>query len=297
MLTVAFDLTIKCMTAPAATNSGEAPAQLLSQSGAVPAVQHAIDIMRFIRGTGNEPVKMMVLSRALGLNPSTCYNILKTLQQAGWLGYNATTKCYELGYELAELSALVSGTGQLQQFALEQAQEIAGSIGMTCLVAELRENVGFVVVGKGESTRRVRVTVSVGECFPANAPVFVKAYYAWCQEAAFDAMVARYGLPARSRAAVSAESLKQEIAAVRLRGYATSVGELFPEHNEVASAIIDLSGRVAYLLVVTGFSSQLTARTLAPIGHRLHAVTRKIMQTAGGEYPSDWKNLTGWRDV
>jgi IclR family acetate operon transcriptional repressor len=294
---IALALTIKCMTVLMATDAVDAPARLAAPAGTVPAVQHAIDIMRFIRGTGNEPVKMMVLSRELGLNPSTCYNILKTLQQAGWLGYNATTKCYELGYELAQLSALVSGIGQLEQFAVEQAAEIASSIGMTCLVAEKRENAGFVVVGKGESTRRVRVTASVGECFPANAPVFAKAYYAWCQEAAFDAMVGRYGLAARPRKVVSIESLKQEIAAVRLRGYATSVGELFPEHNEVASAIIDPSGRVAYLLVVTGFSSQLTARTLAPIGHRLHAIARKIMQSAGGEYPSDWKNLTGWRDL
>jgi IclR family acetate operon transcriptional repressor len=284
------------MTAPAATNSIEAPARQSSPPGTVPAVQHAIDIMRFIRGTGNEPVKMMELSRALGLNPSTCYNILKTLQQAGWLGYNAATKCYELGYELADLSTLVNGTGQLQQFALEQAAEIAASIGMTCLVAEMRENEGFVIVGKGESTRRVRVTVSVGECFPANAPIFAKAYYAWCQEAAFDAMVTRYGLATRPRP-VSVESLKQEIASVRLRGYATSVGELFPENNEVASAIIDPSGRVAHLLIVTGFSSQLTARTLAPVGHRLHSVARKIMQSVGGGYPSDWTNLTGWRDL
>ena len=286
------------MTASATANSVEALARPSPAQGAVPAVQHAIDILRFIRGTGNEPVKMMELSRALGLNPSTCYNILKTLQQAGWLGYNAATKCYELGYELAELSALVSGTGQVLQQTLEQAAEVASSIGMTCLVAEMRENLGFVVVGKGESTRRVRVTASVGECFPANAPVFAKAYYAWCQEGAFDRMVGRYGLSALSpRSAATVDSLKQEIAAVRLRGYATSVGELFPEHNEVASAIIDCSGRVAYVLVVTGFSSQLTARTLAPIGHRLHTVARKIMNNVGGEYPSNWKNLTGWRDV
>jgi IclR family transcriptional regulator, acetate operon repressor len=232
------------------------------------------------------------------MNPSTCYNILKTLQQAGWLGYNAATKCYELGHELAELSALVTGTGQILQLAMEQATEIASSIGMTCLVAEMRENLGFVVVGKGESTRRVRVTASVGECFPANAPVFAKAYFAWCHEAAFDRMVTRYGLPAQSpKPAASIESLKQEIASVRLRGYATSVGELFPEHNEVASALIDCSGRVAYVLVVTGFSSQLTARTLAPVGHRLHTVARKIMHSVGGEYPSNWKSLTGWRDV
>jgi DNA-binding IclR family transcriptional regulator len=266
--------------------------------GIVPAVQHAIDILSYLRSQGGVPAPMMEVARGLGMNPSTCYNILKTLQQAGWVAYDPMSKRYELGTGLVELSTAVNRRDQTLRVALDHVQGLCRAIGLTCVVGEMRQGAGFVVVGKVEGIKRVRVTVSVGERFQPNAAVFAKAYYAWCPETQYDEMVAQHGLPQRSpRSVTDRESFRRDIAAVRLRGYSISVGEYFPEYNAVGSAVIDSSDRVKHVLVITGFGSQISPRLLPAIGRRLHLTAREITREIGGSYPSDWTNLTGWRDT
>jgi DNA-binding IclR family transcriptional regulator len=239
---------------------------------------------------------MMEIAREVGMNASTCYNILKTMQAARLLGYNPDTKRYELGLTIVELSTLVNGGGQILRVALEHIRRMTKEIGLTCLVARMQENQGFVVVGKSEGrSQQVRVTVSIGQQFQPNASVMAKAYYAWTPEAAFDEMVAEHSLPARSPYSITdVDSFKRDVGNVRLRGYSTSIGEYYPEHNAVGTALIDPAGAVSYVLVVTGFASQITPRTLPLIGRHLNATARAITHEVGGSYPTDWKGLTGW---
>ncbi len=262
----------------------------------VPAVENAIGILRCLQANGNRPSTMMEIARELEMNGSTCFNILKTMQASGLLGYDPDTKRYELGLAIVELSTIVNGGGQILRVTLEHVRKMTKVIGLTCLVAKMQEGQGFIVVGKADSNaRQVRVTVSIGERFQPNAAVMAKAYYAWTPQEEFDEMVAEHGLPARSPYSITdIDSFKRDVGGVRLRGYSTSVGEYFQEHNAVGTAVIDPTGAVSHVLIVTGFASQITPRTLPLIGRHLNATARAITAEIGGTYPTDWKGLTGW---
>jgi DNA-binding IclR family transcriptional regulator len=99
-------------------------------------------------------------------------------------------------------------------------------------------------------------------------------------------MLERHGLAARSpRAITQLGAFKAEVAEVRRRGYATSVGEYYLESNGASSAIFDASGKISHLIVVTGFASELPPNRLQEVGRRVYTVARTITERVGGVYP------------
>jgi carbon-monoxide dehydrogenase medium subunit len=63
----------------------------------VPAVARAFRILRYLDQQGGRGAPLAQIHRALGLNKSTCHNILKTLEQSGVVDYVPLTRRYTLG--------------------------------------------------------------------------------------------------------------------------------------------------------------------------------------------------------
>ena len=72
----------------------------------VPAVSAAIRLVERIAAEAPQAVSAGTLAGALGLNRSTCYNILATLQQAGWVNNLGNRSGWTLGPGLSTLAGL-----------------------------------------------------------------------------------------------------------------------------------------------------------------------------------------------
>src|SRR5215475_3936814 len=77
--------------------SGMAGARMASD---VPAVLSAVRLLERIARDWPEPVPSGVLIEDLGLNRSTCYNLLGTLQRAGWVTSHGDRGGWTLGPRL-----------------------------------------------------------------------------------------------------------------------------------------------------------------------------------------------------
>jgi carbon-monoxide dehydrogenase medium subunit len=69
----------------------------------VPAVARAVRILTYLGRQGGRGATLAQIHRALGLNKSTCYNILKTLEHVGFLNYAPASKQYTLGTAIFRL--------------------------------------------------------------------------------------------------------------------------------------------------------------------------------------------------
>lgn len=69
----------------------------------VGAVLSAARILRYL-GDQDEPVRLVRIASALGINPSTCLNILRTLTDEGLVCQQVSGKVYSLGPGLIELA-------------------------------------------------------------------------------------------------------------------------------------------------------------------------------------------------
>ncbi|MCT9980843.1 helix-turn-helix domain-containing protein, partial [Acinetobacter sp. I-MWF] len=65
-------------------------------------VSNAIRILRYLSQVGT-PERSVDIARQLAINPSTCFNILRTLVQEDVVDFSAMSKRYSVGLGLARL--------------------------------------------------------------------------------------------------------------------------------------------------------------------------------------------------
>lgn len=258
-----------------------------------PAVQNAVAILDLLASAGNDPRTVSEIARAAGLNGSTCFNILKTLQDGGLVSFDPERKTYRLGLRLAELGALVDGRAEATQLVLEEARRVAEEVHLSCFLMGLDRGEAFTVLDKVESSRPIRVTIDAGARFPLTGAVAAKAWFAWAPQEAVAELVERHDLPHRTdRSITDPATFEAELATTRARGYSTSLGEYYPGHNAVSAAVFDPDGTPCFLLVVVGTSDELTGPTLARVGEEVAAAADRATKRIGGRHPA-WNGASG----
>ncbi len=248
-----------------------------SSERGVPAVRHTISIFEFLRDRGNEPASMTEIAQALEMNPSTCFNILKTLENGNLLNFHPVTKRYELGTGLSDLGAAVSEEGSVLTTARMKALEFVRRYKLIMLICQKAEDDSFLVIDKMRGRPDPKGTAPLGGKVPPNGAVLAKAYYAYKPEAEVDEMLELHGLPSRTPKSITTiANFKEELREVRERGYSTSLGEYEPDYNAVGAAILSPTMQPVLLMIVTGHSSFMPGRLIPAIGQRLREAVQDV---------------------
>lgn len=261
---------------------GSMPSPPEAKTGGVPAVERALAIVTYLGENGNAPATATQISRALEINPSTCFNILKTLKAGRFVGFDARSKTYELGLALGELAGAVDVGGQVQRLAKRHVIDLSRRLGLTSFLFKWTDDEDFVVVDKVDSRNRLRLTASVGERFPPGQAICSKTFFAWWPTDDLDAAISRYELLPASRSTTDIKRYRRELQTVRRRGFAVSIGEAHRDNNAVGAPILDNRGDVAYLVVVAGFSSELTPAVIKTITPQVVETATAISQAIAG---------------
>lgn len=253
----------------------------------VPAVLHAVAILQHLRANGNRPQAMMEIARALQINNSTCFNILRTLARAHLLDYESDTRKYTLGSGLVELATMVDDHGQLLNSAMMYAERVAAEVHECCLVVKKANDDSFLVVGKAEGNSGLKLTAEIGDRLPPYGAVLSKAYFAWCDEDEVNRLLSAHGLPARTESSITGYAdFKRELERTRRRGYSTSVGEYYAEYNAVGVPILNAEGRPVLVLAVTGLASRIPPRVMPFVGGRLRRASLAVSRAVYGNAQS-----------
>jgi DNA-binding IclR family transcriptional regulator len=249
--------------------------------GGVPAILHAVAIFDFLRDRGNEPATMTEIAAALEMNPSTCFNILRTLEGAALLARDDDSKRYRLGVGLRELAASVGGDDAVLIAARNRAAEFVRAYKLIMLLCNKAEDDSFVVLDKLRGRPDPRGTVPLGGRVPPNGAVLSKAYYAYRPEAEVDRMLEVHGLPARTKTSITEiADFKAQLAEVREHGYSVSLAEYEPDYNAVGAAVLDPDGFPVMLMIVTGHVSFMPERLIPAIGERLRQAADDVSTAA-----------------
>jgi DNA-binding IclR family transcriptional regulator len=252
----------------------------------VPAVQNALAILDFLSSTGNEPKTVSEIARSTRLNVSTCFNIMKTLEDGLVIAFDPERKTYRLGLRLVELGAMVDSRRQESQLVIEEARRVSDTLGLGCFLMGL-DRESFVVLDKVESRHPIRVTIDRGATFPLTGAVAAKAWFAWASDESIEDLVDRHELPHRTeRSITDVREFLGELAITRERGYSTSLGEYYPGHNAVAAAVYGFDGLPRLLLVVVGADNELAGEDMTRAGEEVSAAAERATKRIGGRHPS-----------
>jgi DNA-binding IclR family transcriptional regulator len=251
----------------------------------VPAVAMSVRILERLAAEWPEPVPPRELVNELGLNRSTCYNVLSTLQQAGWAHPLPDRSGWTLGPKLLALTGVTDemAAGVMQQ----EIDELSRRLGFVVFVAAPDGAGGYVVVAKAERRLGVRVTVGVGEDFQFSAPALMQAFHAWSDPEEFESRADRIGVRAfTEHTVVDRAGLREALAQTRRRGYSTSLQQFDLAQSGVAAPVFDRGGRVFRVVCSLAFSSELHADNVDRIGSLLVACADRITERIGGHGPA-----------
>jgi len=132
----------------------------------VVAVQRAVQILRFL-GATQSPVGVSEVARALGIVPSTCLNILKTLDHDGLVSEDKSKKKYQLGPTLLRFARDMVGSNEFVRIVQVALERIAKRH-MVTTVAVWHEGVDrIIIVAKANAPTNFSIHVDVGSRFPA----------------------------------------------------------------------------------------------------------------------------------
>ena len=251
----------------------------------VPAVSSAVRILERLAAQWPAAVAPKDLVNELGLNRSTCYNILSTLQRAGWVSSTGERSGWMLGPKLLTLTGVTDD--MTAATAQQEIDELARRLGFVVFVAEPDGAGGYVVTVKAERQMGVRVTVGVGEGFPFSAPAIMQAYLAWRPPDEVDELVDRHGLKQFTQHTVTdRDELRRVLAQIRERGYSTSLQQYDMAQSGVAAPIFDRRGQVSRVVCSLAFFTELHADNVARIGALVSDCADRITARTGGRRPT-----------
>src|SRR4051794_28282527 len=243
----------------------------------VQSVARAAELLKALGAGGADEGTVVELADRCGLNRSTVWRILATLEESGLVERDPRTGRYGVGYALVALAA-AAGHEPLVRRAHPLLRALAEACDETASLAVPR-HLQLVYVDQVQAPH-VMAANWLGRPTPLHATSTGKALLAWLADEELGA-----ALPARlprftDTTITTRAALRAELADVRARGYAVSRGELEPALWGVSAPVLD-AGRPVAVVSVWGAEGRVRARGLDALGARTAATAGEIAALVG----------------
>jgi DNA-binding IclR family transcriptional regulator len=215
----------------------------------VRAVQRAMDVLDAL-GEAREPQELAVLSRQVGLHPSTTLRMLVTLRggrmvrqsRDGWL---LGARVFELGNSFVRGDSIWSRGGEL-------VERLAGQSDATSSLGILEHGeVLYIAIAHGQG--ELGIQSSPGTRHPAHATALGKMLLAMLPWPEAEALVGPGPLAQLTANTVTGiPALRVELETIAKRGYSVDAEERAPGVTCIAAPIRDHSGDVVAAISLSG---------------------------------------------
>lgn len=242
-------------------------------------VMQAIAVLRHL-GRMPEAQGVTAIARALSLNPSSCFNVLRTLVHEDLVNFDPVTKRYALGLGTVDLARMALGRDAVVRAAQGPMTQIAeahdAAVGLWRPSGKDRLTLALLA----ESEAATRIHMVVGQRQPATAGATGRAMLAW-QGDDDRALTAAYAAVRWQNAPGEAAFLKQ-VAAARIQGWASDIGQINHGISTVAAVIAGADGAPRFVLSASIFSGRETQAGLDGIGAQIRALANELAQSIYG---------------
>jgi DNA-binding IclR family transcriptional regulator len=214
-----------------------------------------------------------------GFPRSTAYRLMSSLREVGFLDQDRERDRYRLGIKLFELGSVALANLDLHREARPMVDALRRISGQAVHLA-IFDGVRAVVIQRAESANDAPGASSFIENAPAHCTSVGKAMLAFQPEEIVDRLIAR-GLPRFTDATLTdGRVLKDELAKVRLRGYAIDDGEHQPGLRCIGAPIRNQAGQVLAGLSISGPAWQIPATQIEDFArvvmHHADAVSQRL---------------------
>ncbi len=251
----------------------EATAETGTSITMVKPVINALHILRHLTKT-NQPERAVDIARQIGINQSTCFNILRTLVAEDVLAFNPLSKTYTAGNGLAKLVGQFVTQGQRIDVAKPLMRELARRFAVTVTLWRPIGTERIILVNSEVSPTDLRIDMAEGQRLPylmgASGRIFA-GQLDWDKNTmrqAFDKI--RWSEP------TNFDTYRNEIDKARNCGYAIDDGTFARGIMAIAAPVRDHSGAIVYTVSAVMFRNQYDAEGIATLGRALNELGKKV---------------------
>lgn len=220
-------------------------------SAPVNSVNKALRILSCFNQAHSE-LTLAEISEIMSIPKSTALNLIRTLEQCGYLIKSKNGQSYRLGYKILELSYSCRQSLPIIQNAipfLEEIQEYTKEI----IYLTSHVNGRVLYLESIYPSRRIANYSIVGKTLPMHCTGCGKAMLAYLPEDEFDNIIQIHGLPRfTANTIVTREALLEEMDAIRTRGYAIDLEEETPGVKCIAMPIRNSAGYPCAAISISG---------------------------------------------
>jgi len=260
------------------SKSGKALADVVRASKA-PAITRAVAILRLL-GKSATPLRLQTIAGELGLVPSTCLYVLRSLVEEELVAFDADAKRYTLDAGVLTLARHWLRGSEFTHLAQPVLDTISRDCGVTTLGVQIVGLEHIVVVAVAQAGAQFQISVQVGSRFPAliSATGRCIAAYSECDEAELRERFAEL----RWDAPPSFRIWLEEVQQARRRGYAFDAGNYLTGITVVAAPVWRDAGQPSHALVALALGENLPARQQAQIRDALLEASNSLTRQLGG---------------
>lgn len=216
----------------------------------VTAIERAADVLALFAQAG-PTLGVTEIAQALGLSKTVVYRVLASFRTKGFVDFDERTRRYSMGPMILTLGLTYLDRIDVRTLAREAMQRLSDQTNETATLS-VRSGWTRVYVEQVTPPRDIKMVVPLGRPFPLHAGGSSKALLAFLtreeQEAYLETPLTRL----TQLTVTDPDRLRKELAVVRQRGYAVSMGERQTGAGAVAAPVLGADGRPIAAMSVCG---------------------------------------------
>ncbi len=213
----------------------------------IQSVHRALDILEYLIESGDGR-KLSEIAESCGLNTTTAFHIIKTLESRNYIEQSPDSLKYKTGGKMFSLSLKTYRNVNLTRLFQPYIEQLSHSFGETVSLfhyCKIASGMKGLCVYALESENPVHVSVSIGKLVPLSNTAVGKLYLsALSEENLTETLASELEDP-------SLPELRRQISDVGLKQYCVEFGEYEKDIINVAVPIYKYSGRVVASICIS----------------------------------------------
>ena len=217
----------------------------------------------------------------LGTNRAGCHRFLMSLKDLGYVEKTEEGR-YRLTFKVLELGMKKLERFEIRHTAHPMMQELSRAFGETVNLG-LWDGHAIVHLDKINSTEIFRLDSGLGALAPAYCTGLGKAILAFLPRDEVDTYLETVEFePLTPHTHTSAESLRSELEAIRVEGFALDNEELSIGLRCIGAPVFDYTGRASYALSISGPTHRMSDERIATMSETIRNVCEQLSKKIGG---------------